>query len=87
MSTPIGMGGVVVGAIIGIIIAIPLLLMRLWRNAKNMPSEEKKKEVIEFIRQLKSQGLSFSERKRRLMEKGYVSDVAETLLAEAERDN
>ncbi len=84
MSMPLGVGGVIAGTIIGLIIAIPALWIRLRLNAANMPSEEKKKEVLADVREWKKQGLSFEQRKVKLRELGFRPDVAETLLAQAE---
>lgn len=85
MSQPLGLGGVIVGTIVGLLIGIPALLIRLKLNARNMPAGEKRQAFLASIREMKAQGLSYEERKRRLMDQGLRPDVANQLLAEAER--
>ncbi|HPW19003.1 MAG TPA: hypothetical protein PLP83_11595 [Candidatus Aminicenantes bacterium] len=85
MSQPLGLGGVIVGTIVGLLIGIPALLIRLKLNARNMPAGERRQAVLASIREMKAQGLSYEERKRRLMDQGLRPDVANQLLAEAER--
>lgn len=85
MSLPLGMGGMIVGAIVGFLIGIAALLIRIKLNARNMPAGEQRQAVLASIWEMKAQGLSYEQRKRRLMDQGLRPDVADQLIAEAER--
>lgn len=72
---------------VGLVIGLVLLGIRIWRNHCNMPTAEKKAQLIAMIREWKTEGRGYSERLELLRKQGLRRDVADVLLGEAETAN
>lgn len=77
--------GAFLAVAVGLAIGLILGVIRIWRNARNMPTDEKRQELLRMIREWKKLGYSYSKRLALLKEQGYRKDVADSLLGEAER--
>ncbi len=70
---------------LGLMIMFARLFIQHWRNSRNTPTEEKRRELLQVIQEWKVRGYNYSERLERLRQQGYRRDVADALLGEAEK--
>ena len=75
-----GVQAVLVG--IGVVIGLLLYGCRALMDKSNMPDDATREAVIEEIRQMNTQGLSYSEKRALIQKKGFRRNVADQLLAE-----
>lgn len=78
--------GFTLAAVVGLVIGGVLLFIRILRNRRNWPSDERRQQLLTLIREWKREGLDYPGRLDRLMEQGFRKDVADMLLGEAERN-
>jgi len=77
--------GVLLGLVTGILIAIPLVLIRRRLFLRNMPDGDRKAEFIAEVVRMRDRGCGYSERLQFLRDAGLRKDVADVVLGEAER--
>jgi len=76
-----------IGSVIGLLIGIPLFLVRRCLFLRNMPDSARKAELIAEVLRMRQRGCGYAERLRFLRETGLRKDVADVLLGEAETVN
>ncbi len=72
-------------ALIGVGIGLAWWWCDYVRDLKNLPSEDMKKDLIEELVECRKKGMSYIERLTFLKQKGIRKNVADILLADAER--
>lgn len=77
--------GVLIGLVVGILIAVPYVIIRRRLFLRNMPDESKKAELLAEVRRMKERGSGYADRLQFLRNAGLRKDVADILLGEAER--
>jgi hypothetical protein len=70
---------------VGLVIGLIVFFVRARRNARNVPTQEKKQELLAMIQDWKALGYSYSARLELLQRQGLRKDVADALLGEAEK--
>ena len=76
---------VLIGTAIGIPIGIVFLIIRRYRFLQNLPTDDRKHQLVSTIVKMKREGSNYADRLAYLRKQGIRKDVADVLLGEAER--
>lgn len=77
---------IILGVVALVIGLVPAVIF-FWRFKRNMPTAERMAQLIAMIREWKVEGKDYSERLDLLRKQGLRKDVAEIILAKADKGN
>ena len=79
------LGLFIVAGVVGTVIGIGWLFARLQLNASNRPNDERRRQLVDTAIKMRQDGEPYPQRLAYLQTQGLRKDVADEILAEAER--
>jgi hypothetical protein len=76
---------ILLGMVIGLVIGTVSLIVRIYLNIRGIPPLHRRRELLHTIRQMKIEGYGYQQRLEYLQKQDLRKDVADVLLAEAEK--